>query len=100
VSLSTIGSSNRKGALQFAAAALGGLMGLAALVYAFPNADGLGGFWPVFGAGTAVAAWINFGSPRVSMAGTRPVQGSVLLRVRGRYHEPLLNQAESAVLST
>jgi multidrug resistance protein MdtO len=69
VSLSTIGSSNQKGLLRFAGAALGGLMGLAALVYAFPNVDGLGGFWLVFGAGTAVAAWINFGTPRVSYGG-------------------------------
>jgi len=69
VSLSTIGSSNQKGLLRFAGAALGGLMGLLALVYAFPNVDGIGGFWLVFAAGTAVAAWINFGSPRVSYGG-------------------------------
>ena len=69
VSLSTIGSSNQKGLLRFGGAALGGAMGLLALVYAFPNVDGLGGFWLVFGAGTAVAAWINFGSPRVSYGG-------------------------------
>jgi multidrug resistance protein MdtO len=69
VSLSTIGSSNQKGLLRFAGAALGGLMGLVALVYVFPNVDGIGGFWLVFGAGTAVAAWINFGTPRVSYGG-------------------------------
>ena len=69
VSLSTIGSSNQKGLLRFGGAAVGGVMGLAALVYAFPNIDGIGGFWLVFGAGTAVAAWINFGSPRISYGG-------------------------------
>jgi multidrug resistance protein MdtO len=69
VSLSTIGSSNQKGLLRFAGAALGGMMGLVALVYAFPNVDGVGGFWLVFAAGTAVAAWINFGTPRVSYGG-------------------------------
>ncbi len=69
VSLSTIGSSNQKGLLRFGGAALGGVMGLAALVYAFPNVDGLGGFWFVFASGTAVAAWINFGSPRISYGG-------------------------------
>jgi multidrug resistance protein MdtO len=69
VPLSTIGSSNQKGLLRFAGAALGGLMGLLALVYAFPNVDGIGGFWLVFAAGTAVAAWINFGGPRVSYGG-------------------------------
>jgi multidrug resistance protein MdtO len=69
VSLSTIGSSNQKGLLRFGGAALGGFMGLIALVYAFPNIDGVGGFWLVFAAGTAVAAWINFGSPRISYGG-------------------------------
>src|SRR5256712_8971725 len=44
-------------------------MGLVALVYVFPSVDGLGGFWLVFAAGTAVAAWINFGSPRISYGG-------------------------------
>src|SRR5262249_39773291 len=51
ISLSTIGSSNQKGLLRFGGAAVGGLMGLLALVYAFPNVQGLGGFWLVFGAG-------------------------------------------------
>jgi multidrug resistance protein MdtO len=69
VSLSTIGSSNQKGLLRFGGAAVGGVMGLVALVYAFPNVDGLGGFWLVFATGTAVAAWINFGSPRISYGG-------------------------------
>jgi multidrug resistance protein MdtO len=69
VSLSTIGSSNQKGLLRFGGAAVGGVMGLYALVYAFPNIDGVGGFWLVFASGTAVAAWINFGSPRVSYGG-------------------------------
>src|SRR2546427_10080983 len=69
VSLSTIGSSNQKGLLRFGGAAVGGVMGLVALVYVFPNVDGLGGFWLVFAAGTAVAAWINFGSPPISYGG-------------------------------
>jgi len=69
VSLSTIGSSNQKGLLRFGGAAVGGAMGLFALVYAFPNIEGLGGFWLVFATGTAVAAWINFGSPRISYGG-------------------------------
>ena len=69
VSLSTIGSSNQKGLLRFGGAVVGGLMGLFALVYAFPNIDGIGGFWLVFASGTAVAAWINFGTPRISYGG-------------------------------
>jgi multidrug resistance protein MdtO len=66
VSLSTIGSSNQKGILRFGGAAVGGLMGLIALVYLLPNVESIGGFWLVLGAGTAVAAWGNFGSPRIA----------------------------------
>jgi multidrug resistance protein MdtO len=40
-----------------------------ALIYLFPNMDTIGGFWLVFGAGTALAAWVNFGTPRLSYAG-------------------------------
>jgi multidrug resistance protein MdtO len=69
VSLSTIGASNQKGILRFIAAGVGGAMGLFSLVYLFPHIDTLGGFWAVLGAGTAVAAWINFGSPRISYLG-------------------------------
>jgi multidrug resistance protein MdtO len=69
VSLSTIGSSNQKSLLRFGGAAVGGMLGLIALVYAFPNVDGIGGFWLVFGAGTAIAAWVNFGTPRISYGG-------------------------------
>src|SRR5262245_21025344 len=69
VSLSTIGASNQKGILRFGGAAVGGLMGLIALVYLFPHMDTIGGFWLVFGAGTAVAAWVNFGTPRISYGG-------------------------------
>jgi multidrug resistance protein MdtO len=69
VSLSTIGASNQKGILRFGGAAAGGLMGLIALVYLLPNVDTIAGFWLVFGAGTAVAAWVNFGSPRIAYAG-------------------------------
>src|SRR3989475_7142454 len=71
VSMSTIGSSNQKGLLRFGGAAVGGVMGLIALVYVFPNVD-LGGFWLVFGIGTAVAAWINSGTPRISYGGYQP----------------------------
>jgi multidrug resistance protein MdtO len=69
VALSTIGASNQKGILRFGGSAVGGLMGLIALIYLFPNIETIGGFWLVFGAGTAVAAWVNFGTPRISYGG-------------------------------
>jgi multidrug resistance protein MdtO len=69
VSLSTVGASNQKGILRFGGAVVGGGMGLIALVYLLPHVETLGGFWLVFGAGTAVAGWINFGTPRISYGG-------------------------------
>src|SRR5262249_11747579 len=45
VSLSTIGASNQKGILRFGGAALGGGMGLFALVYLLPQVETLAGFW-------------------------------------------------------
>ncbi len=44
-------------------------MGILALMYVLPHVETLGGFWAVFATGTAVAAWVNFGSPRVSYGG-------------------------------
>jgi multidrug resistance protein MdtO len=69
VSLSTVGASTQKGALRFIGAAVGGGMGIFALMYILPHVETLGGFWAVFAPGTAVAAWVNFGSPRVSYGG-------------------------------
>jgi len=69
VSLSTIGASMQKGTLRFSGAAVGGIMGIFAMMYILPYLETLGGFWAVFAAGTAVAAWVNFGSPRVSYGG-------------------------------
>ncbi len=69
VSLSTIGASNQKGILRFGGAAVGGGMAMVALMYLFPNAETIGGFWLIFGAGTAVAAWATFGTPRIFYGG-------------------------------
>ena len=69
VSMSTVGASTQKGILRFAGAAVGGGMGIFALIYILPHMQTLGGFWAVFAPGTAVAAWVNFGSPRVSYGG-------------------------------
>src|SRR5262249_21342875 len=69
VALSTIGASNQKGILRFGGAAVGGLLGLAALMYVFPNVETIGGFLLVFGAGCAVTAWATVGSPRISYGG-------------------------------
>jgi len=68
-SLSTVGASLQKGLLRFAGAAVGGVLGFISLMYIFPRVDSLGGFWFPFGAATALAAYVNFGSPRISYCG-------------------------------
>jgi multidrug resistance protein MdtO len=68
-SLSTIGASVQKGILRLTGAVVGGLLGVVALMYIFPNVDSLGGFWFPFAAVTALAAYVHFGSPRISYCG-------------------------------
>ncbi len=68
-SLSTIGASVQKGVLRFAGSAVGGLLGVIALMYIFPHVDSLGGFWIPFAAVTALASYVHFGSPRISYCG-------------------------------
>src|SRR4029453_1363932 len=68
-SLSTIGASAQKGLLRFTGAVLGGTMGGVTGLYIFPHLHSLGGFWIPFSTGTAVAAYVTFGSPRLSYCG-------------------------------
>ncbi len=68
-SLSTVGASLQKGILRFTGAVIGGVLGVISLMYIFPHLDSLGGFWLPFGAVTALAGYITFGSPRISYCG-------------------------------
>ena len=68
-SLSTVGASLQKGILRFTGAVVGGALGIISLMYVFPHLDTLGGFWFPFGAVMALAAYVNFGSPRISYCG-------------------------------
>lgn len=55
--------------LRIAGALFGGLMGVFAFVYLIPQVDGIAGLLAILAAGTAVAAWVAQGSPRISYAG-------------------------------
>ena len=68
-SLSTVGASTQKGTLRFAGAVVGGTLGFLCLMYVFPRLDSLVGFWFPFGAVMALAAYVNFGSVRISYVG-------------------------------
>jgi multidrug resistance protein MdtO len=69
VAQSTLGASVQKSILRAAGAALGGLLGLAAIVVAIPNLTTLPGLLVVVAAGTAVGGWLNAGSSRIAYAG-------------------------------
>jgi multidrug resistance protein MdtO len=68
-SLSTVGASAQKGVLRFAGAVVGGALGFISLMYIFPHLDSIGGYCVVFGAVMALAAYVNFGSVRISYVG-------------------------------
>jgi multidrug resistance protein MdtO len=68
-SLSTVGASVQKGVLRFAGAVVGGALGFISLMYIFPHLDSIGGYCVVFGAVMALAAYVNFGSVRISYVG-------------------------------
>jgi multidrug resistance protein MdtO len=68
-SLSTVGASLQRGVLRFAGGAVGGALGFISLMYIFPHLDSLEGFWLPFAAVMALAAYVNFGSVRISYVG-------------------------------
>ena len=68
-SLSTVGASAQKGVLRFSGAVVGGALGFLCLMYVFPHLDSVGSFTLVFGAVMALAAYVNFGSVRISYVG-------------------------------
>lgn len=55
--------------LRLGGALFGGLMGVFAFVYLVPMVGGIVGLLAILAAGTAVAAWVAQGSPRISYAG-------------------------------
>jgi multidrug resistance protein MdtO len=68
-SVGTIGATVQKGILRFAGAAVGGALGIISLLYVFPKLDSICGFWIPFAAVTCLAAYVLFGSPRISYCG-------------------------------
>jgi len=69
VSLSTVGASTQKRGPSVRRLGRWRRDGDPRLMYVFPHVETLGGFWAVFATGTALAAWVNFGSPRLSYGG-------------------------------
>jgi len=67
--LATVGAQRQKQLLRLTGACVGGLMGLASVLYLIPQMDSIVGLSLLIAAGTACCAWVAAGSARSSYAG-------------------------------
>ena len=67
--LATVGAQRQKQLLRLTGAGVGGLMGLAAIIYLVPQIDTIVGLSLLVAAGTACCGWVAAGSSRSSYAG-------------------------------
>jgi len=71
VGLTSEGATIQKGALRIAGALVGGALGFLAILVLVPNMDSIASLALLVGAGSAIAAWVYVGSPRISYAGVQ-----------------------------
>jgi hypothetical protein len=67
--LATIGAQRQKQLLRLTGVCVGGVMGLASVIYLVPQMNSIVGLTLLVAAGTAVCAWVAAGSVRTSYAG-------------------------------
>ena len=67
--LATVGAQRQKQLLRLTGVCVGGLMGLAAVIYVVPQLDSIVGLSLLVAAGTACCGWVAVGSVRSSYAG-------------------------------
>ncbi len=67
--LATVGAQRQKQLLRLTGACVGGLMGLASVLYLVPRMDSIVGLILLIASGTACCAWVAAGSVRSSYAG-------------------------------
>jgi multidrug resistance protein MdtO len=67
--LATVGAQRQKQLLRLTGACVGGLMGLASVLFLVPQMDSIVGLSLLIAAGTACCAWVGAGSVRSSYAG-------------------------------
>jgi multidrug resistance protein MdtO len=71
VSLGTEGATVQKGTLRIAGALVGAAMGFLAILLLVPSMESITSLVLLVAAGTAVAAWVVLGSPRIAYAGVQ-----------------------------
>jgi hypothetical protein len=71
VGLGTESATIQKGTLRIAGALVGAAMGFLAILLLIPGMESITSLTLLVAAGTAVAAWVTLGSPRISYAGVQ-----------------------------
>ena len=71
VGLTSEGATIQKGALRIAGAIVGGALGFLAILVVVPNMESIASLALLVAAGSAIAAWVYVGSPRISYAGVQ-----------------------------
>ena len=71
VGLQSEGATIQKGTLRITGALVGGLLGFLAILFLIPGMESITSLALVVACGTAVAAWVVVGSPRISYAGVQ-----------------------------
>lgn len=71
VGLTSEGATIQKGTLRITGALVGGAMGFLAILFLIPGMESITSLALLVAAGTAVAAWVLVGSPRISYAGVQ-----------------------------
>jgi multidrug resistance protein MdtO len=81
--LATVGAQRQKQLLRLTGVCVGGLMGLAAVIYIIPKLDSIVGLLLLVAAGTACCGWVAVGSVRSSYAGFQMVLAFFLMLLPG-----------------
>src|SRR5206468_4589272 len=71
VALGSEGATVQKGTLRIAGALVGAAMGFLAILVVVPRMESITSLALLVAAGTAVAAWVVLGSPRIAYAGVQ-----------------------------
>ena len=71
VGLANEGATIQKGTLRIAGAVVGAAMGFAAIMVLIPGMESITSLTLLVAVGTAVAAWVTLGSPRIGYAGVQ-----------------------------
>jgi len=71
VGLTSEGATIQKGTLRITGALVGALMGFLAILWLIPGMESITSLTLLVAAGTAVAAWVTVGSPRIAYAGVQ-----------------------------